>query len=119
MAHEYSNPVRDSWTGAVNEAKTAYDPYAERKQIEASLAYYGPVVDGDSSNFRVLVEAARKHLETLPKPAPLKFRVVGQRRSGGGEACGYIFSFRDLADAEAAEWMTTGEYDSVAVEQVS
>lgn len=65
-----------------------------------------------------VLKAARKHLETLPKPEP-KFRVVGQRRNGGRDTHVYEFAIRHAADAHAAEWMKSGRYNSVAVEQVS
>lgn len=118
MAHPddsfFSRPI----SAGIQHAK---DTHAERKALEAALKYYAED-DADWPAVRyphmaALREAARKHLDTLPKPEP-EWRVVGIRL-GCRETCNYKFLVRTNAIGVAADWMATGKYSSVAVEQVS
>lgn len=126
------NDLNSWWTDRYAGAQQAADPHVERKALEAALesaqgcydARMNPeIVRVRRCKLGPVLKAARKHLETLPKPEP-KFRVVGQRRNGGRDTHVYEFAIRHAADAHAAdahaaEWMKSGRYNSVAVEQVS
>lgn len=97
-------------------------PFTEREELVKALNRHDDVVarcgkhvyDAD---VHVVVDAARAHLATLPKPEP-KFRVVAVLADG----CGRYVSpngLRETALNLASERIRTGKYNSVAVEQVS
>jgi hypothetical protein len=122
----FSSPLNT--TAAIDDALagTPAKDLPTRKQLEKALHYvsdhepdgalcFGHYMSGPY--LRAVIEAARKHLETLPKPEP-RFRVVGQRRCGGTDTYNYIFRVREAADTCASKWMATGRYDSVGVEEM-
>jgi hypothetical protein len=97
---------------------SADEPVMDRQSLEKALrswAAYG----AKSWSLSPIIEAARKHLETLPKPKPEppKFQVVGIRQ-GARETYHFKFAHRNDAADFAAGWMATGKYCSVAIEQV-
>jgi hypothetical protein len=125
MAHEYSNPFGyEHQIGKVAGAQRDADPgdcndfwdRDVRKKLEAAMKFYDRVFDPDS-HIAVLLQAAREHLKTLPKPRPPKFQVVGIRQ-GARETYHFKFAHRNNAADFAAGWMATGKYCSVAIEQV-
>lgn len=82
------------------------DPHAERKALEEALAYYAafathPGFSTWGSELIAVLEAARKHLETLPKPPRLvetwyveyayrgqpKLQVFTEREAAERRAC--------------------------------
>lgn len=101
------------------------DPTDHRKKVEQALNYADaaleqkgnlPFINGQA--LLTLRGIARAHLVSLPKPEP-KFRVVGVCRLTGKRGESLDNYSRAAAVAAATEWMKTGFYNSVAVEQVS
>lgn len=130
MARDTRYDSANIWNGSDACKAQTVDLHAERKALERAATFAdfalhqkgqitrdASIVFINRDGLRDLLAAARKHLDTLPKPEP-KFRVVGQRRCGGRDENG-PFHFRQNADGQASEWMATGKYNSVSVEQVS
>lgn len=70
------------WAEQASQAKSA-DPHAERKAIEAALKFYNDNIRRwqNPSATGALIDAARKHLETLPKTVQ-RYEVVTEFGSG-------------------------------------
>lgn len=90
-------------------------PTSERQQLEAAIERLERLKDKEwCADALLVIDAAKKHLQTLPKPA-VKFRVWANRR-GDYKATTYYFDTRP----EAVEWITgnLGVYSSVSIDEV-
>jgi hypothetical protein len=107
-------------TSAIDDAlagRLGKQPATEREQLEQAIADSYREFPRKNRRAEIIIEAARKHLETLPKPEP-KYRIVGVRSDGTRRHGEWHRPYQNACDA-AANWMQSGRYSSVAVEQVS
>ena len=89
-------------------------PESERQQLQAAIERLERLQKPWCADALLVIDAAKKHLQTLPKPA-VKFRVWANRR-GDYKATTYYFDTRP----EAVEWITgnLGVYSSVSIDEV-
>lgn len=99
MSHEYSNPLSfEHATGMVAGAQQATgpaEPAIDRQSLEKALKWWDDLPLCWQT--RLICEAARKHLETLPKPAPPADHVVVVRNEDGAAV---------IFDTDQRGWMT-------------
>lgn len=98
MADNLDHIWRGHYDAANVGRQQAKDPHAERKALEKALASYDELFGHSryTTDGAAIVEAARKHLDTLPKPT--KWRVTHIRN---GETCIWN-EFDNKGDAQAS-----------------
>lgn len=88
-------------------------PTSERQQLQAAIERFERLQKPWCADALLVLDAAKKHLQTLPKPA--KFRVTVYRK-GDYKALTYEFDTR----SDAVKWVTVNlwAYNSFSIDEV-